>query len=412
MSNIAVIGTTFGDESKARIVNFLSKSKEAKVDWIVRAQGGANAGHTYYHYGEKIVHNLLPSIDFFSGQAISERTKAFLGSGMVIDLEHLVTEIENDNKLFTSLYPSCGALTGGNRVYVDPDAFVVTQAHKDEDKAKNGHIGSTNRGIGPAYVNKTNRNGVRVRDYIRDNNPVIEKLKRLGVKFLGSLDLYDTFVKSNILFEGAQAVMLDLNHGTYPYVTCSDCTVNGFYSAGFNFIKIDKVYGVAKCYSTRVGEGPFPTELAGDEAESLRKAGNEWGATTGRPRRVGWLDLPMLKYACLKGGIDELVITKFDVLSSYSDIPVCINYSREDGKLFNPTCPADFFTPKPEYINMGGWGHIPKTNDFRSDSENSKYRVKDFISLIESKTGKKVKYITVGLDRDVIEIGEYGIWRI
>ncbi|CAN5950674.1 unnamed protein product, partial [Sphagnum jensenii] len=294
MTNIAVLGAVYGDEGKGSIVHHFSPD----YDWVIRYSGGANAGHTIYRDGKKYVHNLLPSVDFRH-----DKTKAFLGQGMVIDLEKLGEEIFEANKDFKDV---------GARIYVDPDAFLVLPEHKDEDKKTNGHIGSTNRGIGPAYTSKIGRRGSRVRDFIQKKSNLIRNLSNLGVQFKSVLELKENFLNSSILYEGAQGILLDLNHGSYPYVSCGDCTVAGIYSSGFGFVPPEKVYGVGKAYVTKVGEGPFPTEIFGKEAEELRKIGGEYGATTGRPRRVGWLDLPALRYSIIKGGITHLIITKLD----------------------------------------------------------------------------------------------------
>jgi adenylosuccinate synthase len=182
--------------------------------------------------------------------------------------------------------------------------------------------------------------------------------------------------------------MLDINHGTYPYVSCSESTVAGIYSSGFHFAPPSKVYGVVKCYSTKVGEGPFPTEILGEEAENLRKLGNEYGATTGRPRRVGWIDLPALNYACKVGGITDIIITKFDILNGMKGVPVCHSYNKE------PMCGQDFFDAKPLYQVIKGW----------EDSKNldSLY---EFMKLVEEKTGVCISHASCGTsESDLFEI--------
>lgn len=370
--NIAVLGAAWGDEGKGHIVHHLSP----RYDWIVRFNGGANAGHTIYRDGEKYVHNLMPSFDWRH-----DRTKAFLGSGMVIDLEQLHKEVAAISEATFRIYGVRNKID--NRIYVDPDAFIVLQEHKDEDKANNGHIGSTNRGIGPAYKSKIARKGTRIRDVMSggsEHRHWIESLKNLGVRFKSILELRRDMEHKDILFEGAQGVMLDINHGIYPYVSCSESTVAGIYSCGFHWAAPQKVYGVAKVYTTKVGEGPFPTELSGEEAHKLRERGKEYGATTGRPRRIGWLDLPALNYACQKGGITDLILTKFDILNGMDKIPVCVAYQKD------PTCSSDFFTAAPQYIDVPGW-------------ENAIYNEElvDFIRCVERGTGVPVKYISRGV---------------
>lgn len=369
MTNIAILGSSWGDEGKGHVTHHLSP----KFDWVIRFGGGANAGHTIYRDGIKYVHNLMPSFDWRS-----PNTKAFLGAGMVIDLEQLYKEV---NKLWEvdSSLPS--------RVYVDPDAFIVLPEHKEEDKRTNGHIGSTNRGIGPAYKSKIGREGLRVKDIMLNaDNPTvssqyIDLMKKMGVNFKHSLELKRQMEKSNLLFEGAQGVMLDINHGVYPYVSCGDSTVAGIYASGFAWTKLDKVYGVAKCYLTKVGEGPFPTEVFGQEAETLRELGKEYGATTGRPRRIGYLDLPALDYACKKGGITHLIVTKFDILNGLDRVKLCIAYQK------TPVSPHDFFNANPQYIDIEGW------KDAKDISQ-----LDEFISKIETFTGCPVEYVSCGVE--------------
>ena len=369
--NIAVLGAAWGDEGKGHIVHHLSKD----YDWIIRFNGGANAGHTIYRDDVKYVHNLMPSFDWRT-----DRTKAFLGSGMVIDLEQLHKEtilLWNANSGFPT------------RVYVDPDAFVVLPEHKETDKKINGHIGSTNRGIGPAYTSKISRVGTRIRNIMDSGiqNYFIDDMKKMGVHFKGMLELRREMASSKLLFEGAQGVMLDINHGIYPYVSCSEATVSGIYSCGFHFAPPEKIYGVVKCYTTKVGEGPFPTELEGEEASSLRERGQEYGATTGRPRRVGWLDLPALDYACQKGGITNLVITKFDILDGMAKVPMCVSYDKI------PMCSQDFFEAKPQYITMPGWTSAKDTE-----------KLFPFIRTVEKATSCPVSYISRGTkDSDIIK---------
>lgn len=375
--NIAVLGAVWGDEGKGHIVHHLSEN----YDWVIRFNGGANAGHTIYRDGVKYVHNLMPSFDWrFT------RPKAFLGSGMVIDLEQLHKEIVTMEEKSFSRFP-VGSIS--KRVYVDPDAFIVLPEHKEMDKQLNGHIGSTNRGIGPAYVAKISRKGIRIRDVMEgasEHRHWIELMKGMGVHFKGIIELRREMEYQHLLFEGAQGVMLDINHGIYPYVSCSESTVAGIYSCGFHWGKPEKVYGVAKCYTTKVGEGPFPTELQGQEAHDLRERGNEYGATTGRPRRVGWIDLPALDYACQKGGINNLILTKFDILNGMDRVSMCVAYDKP------PMSSHDFFDAKPQYITVPGW----------SDAKDEEQLV-PFIQRVEKSTGCNVSYISCGTDsKDIV----------
>lgn len=373
MNNIAVFGAVFGDEGKARIVNWLAKD----FKYVARFSGSSNAGHTLYYNGTKIVRHLLPSADFSV-----ENNCAFLGAGMVINPEELLSEIQENMKIFPNL---------ATKVIVDPDVFIITKRHLEEDKENIKTIGSTGKGVSPAYRDKINRKGTRISDLIKDNDNVILALKQLGVQFKYSLELYEDFEKSNILFEGAQSILLDYNFGMYPYVTSGECGLNGIINAGFAKFLPKTVYGIAKCYSTRVGEGPFPTEIFGEEAEKLRQKGGEFGATTGRPRRVGWLDLPSLDYSCKKGGITDLVITKFDILNGMESIPICTSYEKD------PICPSDFFDAQPEYINMPGWHDVVTYNKL--------HQISDFVDLIENQIKLPVKYISCGVNEDdIIEL--------
>jgi len=392
--NIAILGAMWGDEGKGHITHHLSKD----YDWVIRFNGGANAGHTIYRDGKKYVHNLLPSVDFRVPQV-----KSYLGAGMVIDLEKLRDEVYDADEAFPGV---------GKRIYVDKNAFIVQYKHKEEDKAKNAHIGSTNRGIGPAYMDKVGRSGIRVGDLFSTSFPtsdytdIMYQLVGKGVNFVNLLSVRDEMSRGNLLYEGAQGVLLDINHGIYPYVSCSDCTIGGIYSSGFHFAPPKKIYGVAKAYTTKVGEGPFPTEILGEEAEALRKRGNEYGATTGRPRRVGWLDLPALEYACKVSGITDLILTKFDILSGMEKVPMCILYDKA------PTSPRSFFDAKPQYVQMAGWSSTEKFAQ-KFEEDDPKYAVEytdyshnlyDFISQVEKSTGCRVGYISKGTDaKDIIK---------
>ena len=361
--NIAILGALFGDEGKGAFTHFKSRD----FDWIVRYGGGANAGHTLYRDGVKFVHNLLPSIDFRYN-----RPKAYLGAGMVIDLDQLHYEVSTNSKIYKTI---------PEKIYVDKNAFVVLPEHKEEDKNMNGHIGTTNRGIGPAYSQKIARKGKRVKDMT--DNMSYKQLVDMGVNFVTSLELYDSFKDSKCLFEGAQGVLLDINFGTYPFVSSSDTTISGIGSSGFNFLNVEKVYGITKAYMTRVGNGPFPTEIFGDEAEDLRNKGAEFGATTGRPRRVGWLDLPAIRYSAKVGGISKLVITKFDILYGMDKVPVATSYKNGE-----PISPDAFFKAEPEYS-------YHKLNDYND--------VLQFIKFVERETDLEVSYITDGVSESNIK---------
>lgn len=363
--NVAILGAAFGDEAKAAITHYFSPQYE----YIIRFGGGKNAGHSVYRNGKKYVNNLVPSVNWNE-----KSTKAFIASGVFVDLEHLCKEIkilqEEDREI-------------PNKIYVDPDCFIVTPEHIQEDIATNSHLGTTNRGIGPANLSKMGRKGIRIRNILNSENQFkvfVDELKNMGVNFKGILELRNEFMKSNLLFEGSQSVLLDLNAGTYPFVSCGDATVSGIYSCGFHFVKLDQAYGIVKAYSTRVGAGPFPTEMFNDDADTLRQRGKEFGATTGRPRRIGWLDLPALNYAIKRGGITNLIISKFDVLDGMEQIKICTDYQKE------PTCSDDFFSAVPQYITMSGWQY----------SQNIE-QIQPFVDKVEKLTGLHVEYTTHGV---------------
>jgi adenylosuccinate synthase len=371
-SNVAVLGGALGDEAKGRIAHTFSP----QFDWVIRHGGGGNAGHTIYIDGTKYVFNQVPSIDFRA-----PHIRGFLGSGMVINLETLRDELAQLEQSFPN---------AASKITVDPDAFVVLPKHIQEDKDTNGHLGSTNKGIGPAYTDKMARRGVKVQAFLNDNSEITNELKRMGVQFEYALSLYDQLIRSKVLFEGAQGILLDLNAGCYPYVSCGDSTLAGIYSSGFGFIAPQTVYGVVKAYTTKVGTGPFPTEYFGQEAETIRERGKEYGSVSGRPRRIGALDLPALLYAKKRGGLTDLILTKLDILNGEKEVKICHRYQKE------PVSGADFFVAKPEYTILPGW------QDARNLDE-----IWEFISMVQAFTDMPVKYISCGVEKDdLIEVDE------
>lgn len=361
MKKTVILGAAWGDEGKGRIVHSFSKS----YDWVVRFSGGANAGHTIWRDGVKYVHNLLPSFDWrVSG------LRCYLGNGMVIDLEQLYIEVEKLYKV--------GGVELCSRVYVDLEAFIVECRHKEIDKEKNKWVGSTNRGIGPAYMSKVGREGVRV--YNVEDSEVVKKLKLMGVKFVYLMEVLEEIERSSVIFEGAQGVMLDLGCGIYPYVSNGMSTVAGVYENGFHF-KLDEVYGVGKCYTTKVGSGSFPSEIFGDEMERIRERGGEYGATTGRARRIGWIDLAAMKYACRRGGINKLILTKFDILAGMDKVKICVDY-KGGVRGVNSFVDAECI-----YKEVRGWGE---------DVEG----YKEFIEEVEKVVGVRVEYISNGIGEE------------
>lgn len=377
MSIRVVIGAQWGDEGKGKIVDLLSD----KTDYVARFQGGANAGHTLKFDDKEVVLHLVPS-GIFNGDA-----KCVIGNGVVIDPIALVKEIDGVKKM---------GFTLDNRFFISQTAHVILPYHKILDQLKEKRrakdaIGTTGRGIGPAYISKVARVGIRMVDLLdkevlrkkivqnlEDINYALENLYNepvLNVDDLlaeveDAIQILTPFVCNtsnilheaieageSILLEGAQGCLLDVDHGTYPYVTSSSPTSGGACTGtGVPPTAITHVMGITKAYCTRVGNGPFPTELLDDTGEELRKKGHEFGATTGRPRRCGWLDLVALKYACRINGINELTLTKMDVMDGFDEIKVCTSYkvNGEETGVF-PLCLDEIENVEPVYTTMPGW---------------------------------------------------------
>lgn len=361
MPGIAIIGAQWGDEGKGKVVDALAP----EADYVVRYQGGANAGHTVVAHGKTFKLNLLPS------GVIHPHVVNILADGMVIDPFHFQEELlALKREGFTP------------QVFISERAHLVLPHHKCAESRHN-FVGTTGRGIGPAYSDRARRVGIRAGDLL-DEEVLKERVQRLLVekpnstreagwdteeKALKTLhqmrDILAPFIRDTgsllrealrrgkrVLFEGAQATLLDLNYGTYPYVTSSHPTVGGILvGAGVNHRAVGKVYGVAKAYTTRVGEGPFPTELKDRLGEYLRERGREYGTTTGRPRRVGWLDLVALKYAVEVNGFDGLAITKLDVLAGLPELKVAVEYL--DG-----SHPGEARPEAVRYEVLEGWGDL------------------------------------------------------
>ena len=340
--NRIIMGGQWGDEGKGKIVDLLSK--ECNV--VARYQGGANAGHTVYSDGKKIVLHQVPS------GILQKNCVCILGNGMVIDPIELCSEIKKVKEL--------GLET--ENIYISPNAHIVTPINKGKD-IQNEHnrsnkIGTTGKGIGPTYVDKYNRVGIRAFD-IKNAEEIREKYCSLfelsgldsnysvdsenAKDFFQSCEKISHFVKNifpilhntknNILVEGAQGALLDIDHGTYPFVTSSNPTIGGVSSGlGLPTTKFQSIMGVFKAYVTRVGNGPFPTELKDAVGQEIQKIGKEFGATTGRPRRCGWFDAVAASYSIKLNGINEVVITKLDILSTFDNIKICTDYSFKDLK--------------------------------------------------------------------------------
>ncbi|ODN30080.1 adenylosuccinate synthase [Fervidobacterium thailandense] len=392
--NVVVYGLQWGDEGKGKITTKLSKD----FDFVVRYSGGSNAGHTVEYPSFKLVHHLIPSFD------VRYDVKGYISNGVVVDLGVLRHEIEE--------------LMGRNvevdgRLFISNLCHVVLPFHKLLDEklelAKGSKaVGTTKRGIGPSYADKAHRIGVRLCDF-EDENLLNEKLD-FARKFYESVygitsvsldsvledyqfvsrfivsptEFRSKYRNASMLFEGTQGVLLDIDVGTYPYVTSSYCNTTGV-EAGFGFpVTVDKRIGVFKAYTTRVGEGPFPTELRGPEGEALRSAGKEYGATTGRPRRCGWLDLPLLRYAVEVSGCDEMIITKADVLSGFDYVKVAVNYRLAGRRIDMPMNLEILPRVDVDYVQLPGWKSLVDSN------------FEGFLKFVESEVGCKITMISTG----------------
>jgi adenylosuccinate synthase len=364
-NNIAVLGAQLGDEAKARVCHWFAKD----YDWVCRFGGGANAGHTLYHNGTKIIRHQLPSADF------SVNNKAFLGSGMVINLEELLIEIQETERLFPG---------SAKRVFIDPDAFVVLDKHLQADRENVARIGSTGRGITPCYIDAIGRTGVKISAPLRDNSEITNTIQKTGAQFKYASELMEDFRQSRIIFEGSQSVLLEIPFGAYPYVSSGQCSLGGICNAGFASLLPTKVFGVLKGYTTCVGNMPFPTEYKGEEAERLQTKGQERGSTTGRLRRCGALDLPALRYAIQKGGINQLIVSKLDVLEGQGRIKVCLDYGQGD-----PQSGSDFFNATPLMSEVDGWNNV-----------STDQTALDFLAFIEKHTDCKISHYSYGVNED------------
>lgn len=389
-----IVGTQWGDEGKGKVTDLLAENK----DLVVRYQGGNNAGHTVV-VGDKVFKlHLIPSGILFP------KTICVIGNGVVIDPEVLIQEINNLKERNISVTPDNLKISGS--------AHIILPKHKELDKkqensrAKEKKIGTTGRGIGPAYVDKFNRSGVRMEAFLRP----AENKEHLGelIKLAPTLAPYiiDSVVflkdalkaKKNILLEGAQGTMLDVDHGTYPFVTSSNPTAGGACTgSGIGPTSIDRVLGVAKAYTTRVGEGPFPSELDNEIGEFLRQEGKEFGTTTGRARRCGWFDAMVVRHAVWVNSITDLVVTKLDVLDKVEKIKICTAYEFEGKPLKHlPTDIELLKRCKPIYEEMPGWN---TTTTGIKTFEGLPQKAKDYLKKIEAEVEVKIKIVSTGAKR-------------
>jgi adenylosuccinate synthase len=418
LANVVVIGAQWGDEGKGKITDLLSKS----ADVVVRYQGGVNAGHTVVVKGQTFKLHLIPSGILYPD------TDCIIGCGTVIDPELLIKELDQLQAL---------KIPTGN-LLISQTAHVTMPYHRMIDEASekqrgNHKIGTTGRGIGPTYADKSERTGIRVQDLmdpetlrsqlrwtINYKNVILEKLYNLPPldpekvieEYLGyaerirqyvvdtSLFIYDAIQRRrNILFEGAQGTLLDLDHGTYPYVTSSNPVAGGAcVGTGVGPTMIDRVIGVAKAYTTRVGEGPFPTELNGKMGELLCDRGAEFGTTTGRKRRCGWFDALIGRYAVRINGLDCLAITKLDVLDELEEIQVCVAYEI-DGKQIKefPSSARQFANCKPIYKTLPGWQK--STSECRSLDDLPKQAL-DYLKFLAELMEVPIAIVSLGASRD------------
>ncbi|MBI4197251.1 MAG: adenylosuccinate synthase [Deltaproteobacteria bacterium] len=420
MSSIVIIGAQWGDEGKGKIVDYLAEG----ADQVVRFQGGNNAGHTLVVGGQKTVLHLVPS------GALHPGVRCLIGNGVVVDPEVLLQEIE--------ALRARGFLKDDSDLLVSDRAHVIFPYHKKMDQLREerrgkGKIGTTGRGIGPAYEDKAARMGIRIGELVEsdllkkrleevvpEKNLQFEKIlngspfsvkelfqrySEIGSclkKYVGDVSraLYEARCHGKkILYEGAQGTALDVDHGTYPYVTSSN-TVAGAVCAGSGVgpSAIDRVIGVTKAYTTRVGSGPFPTEETGEIGRRLQEGGGEFGATTGRPRRCGWLDLPLLKQSIRLSGINGLVITKLDILSALPTLNLCVAYRFRGGRYAEvPSALAPLEECQPEYETLPGWKE--NISDVRR-LDQLPNAARKYLERIEKETGVPIDLVSVGPGRE------------
>ena len=412
MTEYAVIGGQWGDEGKGKIVDCLVENEKFK--YVVRFNGGNNAGHTVIIGDQEYKLHLLPS------GVLHPDTINVIGNGVVIDPKCLVQELEEIKSRGYNV-----------NLTISERAHLIMPYHRIFDGIEGDQIGTTGRGIGPCYEDKIGRRGIRVCDLMdketfRENllanlqmksqiltniyhqNPlsideILDEYLFLGEKFRNyvsntTLLLTDAQSKDqNILFEGAQGTMLDIDHGTYPYVTSSNPTVGGIYTGTGIRVNLDRVIGVGKAYTTRVGGGPFPTELKNEIGEKIREIGKEFGTTTGRERRCGWLDALILKYTSVVNGFDELAITKLDVLSFLDAIKICSTYFYKNEYFEDFPVGANLEECQPYYQELPGWSEaISNIRNYRDLPENTKR----YLSRIEELTETPISIISVGPDRE------------
>ncbi len=421
-----ILGAQWGDEGKGKIVDVLSE----KFSVVARYAGGHNAGHTVIIHGKKFVLQLIPC------GVLRPDCKGVIGNGVVLDPAAFLAEVKKLNEAGLQLQGG-GLYSNAGQLFVSSRAQVILPYHRmielaAETAPGRTPIGTTRRGIGPAYEDKIHRNGLRVADLLNSsllrthiNNACHEKNTiahaLFGTEPLDPRSMYEEYARfaeqlapyvadtaellnhaidngEKVMFEGAQGALLDIDHGTYPFVTSSSATAGGAVTGtGVGPTRIGTVIGVTKAYVTRVGEGPFPTEIDGHSADLLRARGQEYGAVTGRPRRCGWLDLPLLRYSNMINGTEWLVVTKMDVMDQCAEIPVCTAYEI-DGKITD-SIPADirgFKSIKPIYTTLKGWNC---STEGITDFDQLPQLAQDYLHFIEQESGARIGMVSTGPDR-------------
>ncbi|MFC1807346.1 adenylosuccinate synthase [Candidatus Omnitrophota bacterium] len=418
MPTTVLIGAQWGDEGKGKIIDILSR----KADYIIRYQGGNNAGHTVVIDGESFILHLIPSGILHKGK------KCIIGNGVVVNPKALIDEIDHLKKRGISL---------GSNLLISEEAHLIFPYHWKMDELKEkakgkGKIGTTKRGIGPCYTDKVSRCGIRMADFLDDSifkrklkenlkekNEIFRKVYKFkGFSFNEIYDKYSLYCKrirryvtstsllineaidegKNVLFEGAQGTLLDVDFGTYPYVTSSNTTAGGACAgAGVGPGKIENVIGVVKAYTTRVGEGPLPTEFSDKLMKIIRTKGKEFGATTGRPRRCGWFDALVVNHSVLVNGIKEIVVTKLDVLDDLKEIKICTGYRYGNTRFKHfPSHIEKLFKVKPEYETHPGWiSDTSKITSFKKLPKNAK----SYLNRLSNILSTKISMVSVGSER-------------
>ncbi|RZS56128.1 adenylosuccinate synthetase [Microcella putealis] len=422
MPAAVIIGAQWGDEGKGKATDLLA----GRIDYVVKFNGGNNAGHTVVIGDEKYALHLLPS------GILTDGVTPVIANGVVIDIEVLFGELEALSARGVDV----------SKLLISANAHVITHYHRTLDKVTERflgkrQIGTTGRGIGPTYADKINRVGIRIQDLFDENilrqkvEAALDQKNHLLVKVFNrraisvdeivddllsyaerlrpmvadtALVLHEALERGEtVLFEGGQATMLDVDHGTYPFVTSSNATAGGAATgSGIGPNRIDRVIGIVKAYTTRVGAGPFPTELFDESGEFLRKTGFEFGTTTGRPRRCGWYDAPIARYTARINGVTDFVMTKLDVLTGLERIPVCVAYDV-DGQRFDelPVSQSDFHHATPIYEEFPGWSEdISGARSFEDLPKNAQ----DYVLAIEAMSGARISAIGVGPGRDAIVV--------